>query len=178
MDHLRKNRVRIGTIVALIAIGAVIWLTVAGGGDSKTASNGAEIVSANELREMSALGATAVYWAGERPGAELELSQPGGGRTYVRYLTGGAQAGDPRPGFLTVGTYEQANAAAALRRQSRQPGGELATAPGRGIVYFNRRQPHSVYLAYPGVSAEIEVYDPNFKTALQLVSSGRIAPVG
>ena len=27
------------------------------------------------------------------------------GRVYVRYLPRGAAAGDPRAGFLTVGTY-------------------------------------------------------------------------
>jgi hypothetical protein len=177
-EWAEKNRLRIrAAIVALVVI-AIVIAVVSGGGDSKTAANGAEIVSANELREKAALQGTPVYWAGERPGAELELSRSGGGRAYVRYLTGGAEAGDPRPDFLTVGTYETANPVAALRHQSEQPGGVLAKAPGGATVYFSRTHPHSVYLAYPGVGAEIEVYDPSFRLALRLVDSGQIVPVG
>jgi hypothetical protein len=177
-EWAKKNRLRIGEAIAALVAIVVVILLVSGGDGSKTAANGAEIVSVNELREKVALQGTPVYWAGERPGTELELSQSGGGRTYVRYLTGGAEAGDPRPAFLTVGTYEMANPVAALRRQSGQPGGVLARAPGGATVYFSRANPHSVYLAYPGVGAQIEVYDPDFKRALRLVDSGRIVPVG
>jgi hypothetical protein len=119
-----------------------------------------------------------VYWAGEREGTELELSREGDDRTYVRYLTGGADAGDRRPDFLTVGTYAQDNPVATLRRQGDEAGAVLRRAPGNATVYFNRANPGSVYLAYPGVPVEIEVYDPNFKRALQLVNSGQIVAVG
>ena len=35
----------------------------------------------------------------------MELSETGKARVYLRYLTEGAEAGDPRPAFLTAGTY-------------------------------------------------------------------------
>ena len=35
----------------------------------------------------------------------MELSETGKARVYVRYLAEGAEAGDPRPAFLTVDTY-------------------------------------------------------------------------
>lgn len=146
--------------------------------DAQAGSNGAEIVSASSLRTAVAEAATPIYWAGERRGTKLELSQPGGGRTYVRYLTGDAEAGDRRANFLTVSTYAQPNAVAALRRQGKQPGGAVGLAPGNATVYYNRTDPRSVYLAYPGVPVEIEVYDPSFKRALQLVNSGQIVAVG
>jgi hypothetical protein len=146
--------------------------------DAEKSSNGAEVVSADELREVAAEGKTPVYWIGEQNGAELELSQPSESRTYVRYLTDGADAGDPRPRFLTVSTYAQPKAVAALRRQAGRPGGLLGSAPGNATVYYSRSDPQSVYLAYPGVPVEIEVYDPSFKRALQLVNSGQIVAVG
>lgn len=180
MDWAKKNRVRIGGVAVLVVIAIAIAVVSGGGGgdDSKTQSNGAEIVDANTLRETAASNGTPIYWAGERPGAELELSQADGGQTYVRYLTGEAEAGDPKPDFLTIGTYKQPNAVAALRRQGHSPDGVLGKAPGGATVYFSRTQPHSVYLAYPGVGVEIEVYDPNFKLALRLVDSGQIVSVG
>jgi hypothetical protein len=96
----------------------------------------------------------------------------------VRYLTDGAEAGDPKPDYLTVGTYASESPIAELRRQGKEPEGVLGTAPGGAVVYFNRSQPLSVYVAFPGVDAQIEVYDPRFRQALQLVNAGQIVPVG
>ncbi len=175
------NRIRSYIALALVGLAAillVVWLA-SGDDDSSTDSSGAaEIVSAEELEETVAGEAEPVYWAGEQEGTELELSRPEEGRAYVRYLTDGADAGDPRGDFLTVGTYVQPGAAEALRRQGGEPGGVLGTAPGKGVVYFPREDPNSVYLAYPGVDVQIEVFDPNFTRALQLVNSGQIVPVG
>jgi hypothetical protein len=175
----------------LIAIGAgvaaivlILVLLLSGGDDSekesepKADTGGARIVSADELQEAAARQETPVYWAGELPQTELELSQPSDDRTYVRYLTGGADAGNRRADFLTVSTYVQPNAAAALRRQGKEPGGSVGVAPGNATVYFNRATPQSVYLAYPGVPVQIEVYDPNPRRALQLVNSGQIVAIG
>jgi hypothetical protein len=167
-------------VTGLVVVGLVL-LALAGCGsdqDTSKSSGGAEIVSADSLQAAAAKQATPVYWAGEQQGAELELSRDGSDRTYVRYLTDGADAGDPRPAFLTVGTYAQDNPVATLRRQGKEPGSVLRRAPGGATVYFNRTRPGSVYLAYPGVPVEIEVYDPSFKRALQLVNSGQIVSVG
>lgn len=163
-------------LVGLAAVLLVVWL-VSGDDSSPSDPGEARIVSAEELEDAVADEAEPVYWAGEEEGTELELSQPEAGRTFVRYLTDGADAGDERADFLTVGTYVQPNAVAALRRQAKESDGVLGTAPGKGVVYFNRDQPASVYLAYPGVGVQIEVFDPSFTRALQLVNSGQIVPV-
>jgi hypothetical protein len=174
------NKIRSYIALALVGLAAVLlvaWL-VSGDDDSPADPGEATIVSAEELEDAVAGEPEPVYWAGEQGGGELELSQPEEGRTFVRYLTEGAEAGDERADFLTVGTYANPNPVQALRRQGKEPGGVLATAPGKGVVYFNRDSPTSVYLAYPGLSVQIEVFDPNFTRALQLVNSGQIVPVG
>lgn len=169
---------RIAAIVASVL--ALALLAGCGGSDSSssqsTSTSVAEIISADSLRE-TASEATPIYWAGEQDGTELELSRPSKDRTYVRYLTGGAEAGDKRADFLTVGTYAQPNAVASLRRQSKRSGSTLGHAPGSATVYFNRENPRSVYLAYPGTPVEVEVFDPSFKRALRLVDSGQIVAV-
>jgi hypothetical protein len=163
-------------VAAVLAIALFLWLVLRDDGDdsANSSSAAAEVVSVDSLRDTAEESATPIYWAGERVGAELELSQPDEERVYVRYLTDGAEAGDPQPDFLTIGTYENPEAVAELRRQGKEPGGVLAEAPGGAIVYFSRTQPESVYLSYPGDDVEIEVYDPDFKQALQLVNSGQI----
>jgi hypothetical protein len=167
-------------IAALLAIGLVLWIALRDddSDDSQGGSNGAEIVSVDSLREAAGEQDSPIYWAGELEDTELELSQPDSSRTYVRYLTGGAEAGDPTPDFLTVGTYEDPKALQNLRKKGSGPGGVLAKAPGGATVYFDRAQPSSVYVVYPGVDAQIEVYDPDFKRALQLVNSGQIVSAG
>jgi hypothetical protein len=167
-------------LAMLVAAALVVWLLLDdSGSDDETAaqasSYGAEIVSVEALRGLAGEGES-IYWAGPPAGSELELSRPSGGRTYVRYLIGDAEAGDPRP-FLTVGSYRIVDPVAVLRKQGSRPGGVLATAPDDGTVYFNRQNPKSVYLAYPGEDIEVEVYAPSFQQALQLATSGRIVPV-
>jgi len=175
------NRIRSYIALALVGLAAILLIAWLVSGDDDSSSNGSgepEIVSVEGLEDAVADEAEPVYWAGEQDGTELELSQPEEGRNYVRYLTDGAEAGDERAEFLTVGTYAQPDAVRALRRQAEEANGVLGTAPGEGVVYFNRDQPTSVYLAYPGVDVQIEVFDPSFTRALQLVNSGQIVPVG
>jgi hypothetical protein len=173
----------VSRLAALVAM-ALVPALLAGCGDSDSSSDStrqassgnAEIVSVDSLRD-AAKGAPLIYWAGEQDDTELELSRPEAGRTYVRYLTGDAEAGDKRADFLTVGTYVQPHAAASLRRQGKRSGGFVGQAPGGATVYYERGNPRSVYLAYPGTSVEVEVFDPSFKRALRLVEAGRIVAV-
>jgi hypothetical protein len=174
-----KRRLYGGLAAAALIVIALILL-LSGGGDDDSSGDEAgapEIISVDSLRDAVSAHEPPVYWAGEQQGTEVELSEPESGRSYIRYLTDGAEPGDERADFLTVGTYAQEDPIAALREQGKEPGGVIAKAPGEAIVYFNRTQPSSVYLAYPGVEAQIEVYDPNFTRALQLVNSGQIVPV-
>jgi len=169
---------------AIVATGLALALALlagcgGSGSDSTppTRSGAAQTVSADSLRETASEVASPIYWAGERKGTELELSQPDKDRTYVRYLTGGAEAGDKRPDFLTIGTYRQPNAVASLRRQGKRSGGTIARAPGNATVYYDRDNPQSVYLAFPAAPVEVEVFDPSFERALRLVDSGQIIAV-
>jgi hypothetical protein len=168
-------------VLGVLAILLIITLIDDGDDDGDTTgaeTTSAEIVSVDDLSETASEAAEPIYWAGEQEGTEIELSRPQEGQTYVRYLTDGAEAGDESADFLTVGTYAFPEAAQALRKQSKEQNGVLASAPGDGVVYFNRTQPNSVYLAFPGEEVQIEVYDPDPKRALGLVSSGLIVPVG
>jgi hypothetical protein len=171
---------RVAALVAA-ALAPALLAGCGGGSDSDSSQpgnpGGAEIVSADSLRQTASEGTTPIYWAGEQAGTTLELSRPEKNRTYVRYLTGDAEAGDKRPDFLTVSTYVQPHAVASLRRQARRSGGTIGHAPGNATVYFNRANPQSVYLAYPGAPVEIEIFDPSFKRALRLVESGQVVAV-
>jgi hypothetical protein len=166
-------------LLVALAVGLVIWLIGSCGDDesSDESTVAAEIVDADALKQRAESTGSPIYWAGEQEGTELELSVPEEGRTYVRYLTEGAEAGEPKPDYLTIGTYAFAEPIPALEQLAAKPGGVQRSAPGGGVVYFNREGPTSVYLAYPGQELEIEVFDPDQARAKELATSGAIVPV-
>ncbi|HWO16623.1 MAG TPA: hypothetical protein VNM89_07920 [Solirubrobacterales bacterium] len=175
---VRRLRVAIA-VLALLAAGLVLWAALGGeDDDSGESSPGqARVVSAAELGALAEDAPGPLYWAGERSGTELEYDEADGGRLYVRYLTEGAEAGDPRPVFLTIGTYPLADAVAALRANAKRTGSELLEAKGSGaVVWANPDSPTSVYLAEPGAAYQVEVYDPSPRRALTLALSGDVVP--
>jgi len=48
---------------------------------------------------------------------------------------------------------------------------------GGGLAFVDRQHPTSVYLAYPGIDVQVEVFDPSAGQARRLVTSGQIAPL-
>ena len=173
-------------VIALLAA-VVFWIADGNGGgggeEEAIAPGAARIVSSGELSEAAAASETPIHWAGERPGAELELSEAGvveGGeasRVYVRYLNGGAEAGDPRPAYLAIGTYALPNAYEELKADVKRSGGKLRKAPGGLSAWQDPTSPTSVYLSEPGGGYQVEVYDPSPKTALEVAMSSQLGPV-
>lgn len=173
-----KRILRIGFWVALVVVAGLVIRSIIVDDDSSGATASTRIVTVDDLREAARSQGRPIYWAGQRLGTELELSQPDESSTYVRYLTGGAEPEETRSDFLTVGTYDYPGATKALIGLSQKVGGVRRSAPGGGVVYFNRARPQSVYLAYPGVDVQIEVYDPDPGRAQGLVASGQVVPLG
>jgi hypothetical protein len=171
-------------VLAIFLIAAVVvWIVDgSGGGGSEEATEapppGApRIVTPAELRAAAASAPLPIYWAGKRADAQLELSEQGGGRAYVRYLTGGAAAGDPKPAFLAVATYRLPHALEDLKANAARGGSKLRKAPGGLLAWVDPRRPTSVYLARAGAPYQLEVYDPDPKTALQVALSPQLRPV-
>jgi hypothetical protein len=99
------------------------------------------------------------------------------GQVYVRYLTGDAELGDPRPVFLTVGTYPVGDGLAAITAAGQEPGARTFDVPAGGTGLVNEDLPNSVYLAYPNSELQIEVYHPSPVRARELVEEGEITPI-
>jgi hypothetical protein len=186
----RLSGVRIGAVVALaLAAGFVVWLIVRGddddssGGPTTTQTTTvAEIGPAEktqaELRSLSSEAGHPIYWVGPQSGRRYELTRTSDGRIFVRYLTPGAEIGDPRAKYTIVGTYPVPGALEVLKKLSKQKGEKSVSAPGGGLAVYSIDAPTNVYVAYPGSDVQIEVFDPSAKRALHLVTSGRVAPVG
>ena len=166
----RSGPVRLAASLALaIVVGVAVWLIVKGNESSRptaTSSTG----SAATLKTLRALPGEVghpVYWAGTRRGYTLELTQVDG-NLFIRYLPPGVAVGDPRPDFLTIGTYRVSGA----RR-----GGHLRRAAGGGIAVWSDSRPQSVYLAFPRTDLQVEIYDASATRARRLAVSGAVEPI-
>jgi hypothetical protein len=179
--EIRRRRIHLAGIAAsavLVVVAVVLAITGGSGDGGDSASMGPHFVDAGDLSDLESELGHPIYWAGERPPAQLELAEEADGSIYLRYLSPGLEAGDPEQRFLTVGTYPVVDAVGALERTADGAGVSLGHAADGGVVLANPSSEGSVYLAYPGSDIQIEVYDPVPGRSLQLIRSGVIQPVG
>jgi hypothetical protein len=182
-DLLRRPRIGLGAALAVVVAAAfVAWAVIgsngssskAGSGRTAAASVGPVGLSVSELRSFAKGAGRPIYWAGARKGYSYELTQTTDNKVYVRYLPPGANVGVTGADFLVIATYPFPDALQALRNVA---GGHEIRLPGGGIASVNARHPTSVYLAYPGVGYQIEVYDPSPARSLKVARSGAVRPV-
>ena len=171
--------VLLGAAVAATATVVVILLVHSGSGASALPppNSGPVLVSQAQLERLAAATAHPLYWTGPKKGYSYELTVARGGRVYVRYLPNGVKAGDPRPSFLVVGTYEQAGSFAYLKHAAKAKGSLSLGIDRGGIAVFSSASPTSVYFTYPRAKYQVEVYDPSADTARRLVLAGKITPI-
>ena len=175
---VQMTRSRIASVIVVaIVVAIVVFLVARGGDDSENKRATPRAASRQDLVSLQDKLGRPLYWAGARSGAKYELTQTTGGNVYIRYLPQGTSLGDPRPGFLTVGTYPLANGYARLVAAAKKQGGKLRKREDGGIVVVTRGRPSSAYLAYPRKGFQVEVYDPDPGRAVKLALSTRIRPV-
>jgi hypothetical protein len=175
---LRPPQLRVGAVLAIaIAVGLGTWLGTRGGGGSHPATGKKVVpVTLSGLETLVTALRRPIYWAGPEQGKTYELTELPNGSVYVRYLLPGTQVGTSTP-LLTVGTYPVTGAFAAAQRSAGQSGSVRVPIPAGGIAFYSGSAPTNIYLAFPGVDYQIEVYDPLAAEAKRLVESGRISPV-
>lgn len=176
IQALRLPHFRLGALAALgFAAFLIGWLAI-GNTDKPSQPGGAEATSEAELRQFAATAPHPVYWAGPRAGQTYELTHTSDGRVYIRYLPDGVKTGDPRPQFLTVGTYPRANAYTELERAAAAEGATSRELPQGGLAVVSRGS-SSVYFGYPDAGYQVEVYAPSASSARNLVFGGQVVPI-
>lgn len=127
------------------------------------------------LRAKVASLGTTVYWIGPKSGVTYEFMRNPGGNIYLRYLPKGVAVG-ASGGYLTVGTYPMAKAAATTRVAGGRAGAVRVNLAG-AEAFYAKAKPTNVYVAFTGSDYQIEVYNPVAARALTAVESGQLTPV-
>jgi hypothetical protein len=191
-----KTTIRAGAIVAVaLAAAFVTWLVVRDDGSKSstattvtapasttpattqpTATSQPKAVTEPQLRSLAA--DRTVYWAGPaKDGQTLTFTEGANGTTYVRYLPAGVTTADPIPPSLVVATYPMKAAYAAVKRSGKADGSVTTPLDGGGLSVYATARPTNVYFSYPKSPVQVEVYDPSAGRALELVTSGTVAPI-
>jgi len=159
------------------------------GAQSRTGATGATVpwprsiepfgLTASQLRALSQVLGTPIYWAGPQKGYRYQFRRAGNGDVYVRYLPRGVPARATDGRFLIVATYPFSGAFDAVRKAAH---GKAIAGPG-GSIYFAvpTARPSlrgiRILIAFPGVNYQIAVYDPDPTVPATIASSGQVQPV-
>jgi hypothetical protein len=144
---------------------------------AQSQARGPLAASPAELRALATSLGHPIYWAGPRPKTTYELWETASGFTYIRYLPRGVSAGN-RARYLIVATYPMKNAFTITRNASAKSKRTITRRiPDGGVAAYTKEHATNVYVAYPGVDVQVEVYDPSAKRTPKLVASGQIVPV-
>jgi hypothetical protein len=130
----------------------------------KVALSESELIDA-----VKKLGVT-VYWAGPVKDAKYTLAVPADGQAYVRYLPNGQGIDDTAPNYVVIATYTTTNAFTATQSAGNQSNGVSFINAEGAAVYYSKDTPTNVYVAYPNLNYQIEIFDPIAATALDIAS--------
>lgn len=133
--------------------------------------------SPGELRSLARSLGHPVYWVGQRPNSTYELIRAPGGKIIIRYLPRGVKVGSPNP-YLSVATYPFPGAFRAIQQLAKQETQVAITLPDGGLAVYDKSNPKSIHLAYPGTEYQVEIFDPSSSRVRSLVSSGKVSNIG
>lgn len=129
-------------------------------------------LSAAQLKEEVAKVGVPVYWLGEESGAKYTLTVlNNGGQIFVRYLPDGKLPTNGTSTNRVISTYAYPNAFDTLKSASKNSAdGVGVTGPNDSFIYYGKNKKTNVYVAFPKVDVQIEIYDPAEGTALKLAN--------
>ena len=173
-----RTRWTLLAVIALVVVGilAGAWWSTRRDSDVVAAPPAAGPVVATHAQLVAIARASghSVYWAGLRGSTTFETTVSGR-NVYVRYLPDATQVGTTAT-YLTVGTYERANAYQGLVALESAPGATSRQLAAGALVVVPSGST-SAYFAFPGADLLMEVYDPTPGRALELVLAGAVQPI-
>lgn len=139
--------------------------------DISPEQSGTVALTESELRAEVKKISVPVYWAGPQAGALYTLENQANLRIFVRYLPDGKIPPDGEASKRIIGTYILKDAFQSTKLAGTTVAGGTGFINDDGAaVYYNSSQLSNVYIAYPSVDAQIEIFDPVGGVSLQLAT--------
>lgn len=134
-------------------------------------TSGGVCLTESELKSIISENNIQAYWTGPLKDATYSLNSSTAGQVFIRYVPKGEECDDVRPNFRVIATYEEVDAFATTESAGTTADGVSLLNTDGSIVYFNKNVPTNVYVAYPGINYQIEIYDPDPKEAVSLATT-------
>jgi hypothetical protein len=98
---------------------------------------------------------------------------------FLRYLPAGVRPGAAQEQFLMIATYPYPDAHTAARKAIKEsPSLRYREVPNGGLAVVDPDAPTSVFLTFPGVDYQIEVFSSSPARARDIAASGRVTKIG
>ena len=183
LQNNRRTAVIAGAIVVVV-VAAIIAFAVGGKDSKNSGSNGSNNQTTQQVglnadglkTAVTALGRK-VYWAGDEADNLYVLQTLANGQTTVRYIPKGGNPNEAQAIYRVMGSYPIKDAFGVTTKAGQAEGSVLITNADGSIVVYNKAKLSNVYVAFPGVDVQVEIYDPSGQ-ALALATSGRVVPIG
>ncbi len=151
--------------------------TVATPAVNAAASGQVALTEAQLKAEARKVGGS-IFWAGALSGAKYTFNHLAPGQDFIRYLPNGQGLTDTAQNYRVIATYKDATAYATFVEAIKLKTGVTTTNSDGSIVYYAEATPTHVYMAFKGLSYQIEIFDPTPGTALKLATTpGAIANI-
>ena len=187
---LSKNQLGIAVLVLvlLVAVGLGVYFATkssgkkgTGGTTGKYHAITARIITAGQLKSEARTLGQQFYWAGPQRGYSYEFRRTVQGYIFVRYLPNGLHAG-AEGDFLDIATYPFTQAVAGIKDQAKKAKNKGLNAKvirGRdgSYIYVDPKRPRTVYMAFPGINVEVEIFGQSPVDAVRLARSGNVSLV-
>lgn len=176
-NFLFKSKKSTALVVALVSVILTLGLSslfAPNNMDTTTLAakiSGGVSLSEKELKAVVKQIGQKVYWVGPMSGAKYTINAQNFNSIYVRYLADGKGISDQTPKYRVIATYKEANGYNSTLSAGNQADGLSFTNPNGSAVYYNKQVPTNVYVAFKGLPFQIEIFDPNAKTSLDLAKS-------
>jgi hypothetical protein len=134
-------------------------------------SSGQTALTEDQLKaEVRTVGGS-IFWAGALPGAKYTFNHLAAGQDYIRYLPNGQGLSDTTQNYRVIATYKDATAYATIVAASKLKTGVSLTNPDGSVVYYAKATPTHVYMAFKGLSYQVEIFDPIPGASLKLATT-------
>ena len=140
--------------------------------------SGSKLMTSSELTTLVRERNLTVYWAVNLPNSKYQLNAVDPSRISLSYFPAPQSLAGSKPN-LSIGTYLSANSSVAVQLAMRSTGNIGVRTPEGANAFFARANPNDLFVSFPKINAEIEIYSTKPGGALALLTKpGLISQVG